>query len=51
MPTDAACRTVFDGVQIVLIRHAADRFRVWCSFADHVWGRLRAASREIELGI
>jgi sarcosine oxidase subunit gamma len=53
MPVPSGCRTIFDKTQIVLVREAADRFRieVWRSFADHVWGVLRAASREIELGI
>jgi sarcosine oxidase subunit gamma len=53
MPAPSGCRTIFDKVQIVLVREAADRFRieVWRSFADHVWGVLHAASREIELGI
>ena len=48
-----ATRTIFDKAQIVLMRHARDRFRVevWRSFAGHVWGLLRAAAREIELGI
>jgi sarcosine oxidase subunit gamma len=53
MPAGSGCRTVFDKAQIVLVRKAVDRFRieVWPSFADHVWGLVRAASREIELGI
>jgi sarcosine oxidase subunit gamma len=53
MPVGSGCRTVFDKAQIVLVRKAVDSFRidVWRSFADHVWGLLRAAAREIELGI
>jgi sarcosine oxidase subunit gamma len=53
MPAASGCRTVFDKAQIVLVRKAADSFRieVWRSFADHVWGLLRAAAREIELDI
>jgi sarcosine oxidase subunit gamma len=53
MPVGSGCRTVFDKAQIVLVRNAIDSFRidVWRSFADHVWGLLRAAAREIELGI
>jgi sarcosine oxidase subunit gamma len=53
MPVTSGCRTVFDKAQIVLIRKGADLFRidVWRSFADQVWGLLRAAAREIELGI
>jgi sarcosine oxidase subunit gamma len=53
MPVLSGCRTIFDKTQIVLVREAEDRFRieVWRSFADHVWGVLRAVSREIELGI
>ncbi len=53
MPVPSGCRTIFDKTPIVLVREAESRFRieVWCSFADHVWGILRAASREIELDI
>ncbi|WAX96922.1 sarcosine oxidase [Aminobacter sp. NyZ550] len=53
MPVGTGCRTIFDKAQIILVREAEDRFRieVWRSFADHVWGILDAASREIALGI
>ncbi|MFD1623484.1 sarcosine oxidase subunit gamma [Azospirillum griseum] len=53
MAVGTGCRTLFDKAQILLIREAADRFRieVWRSFADHVWGLLRAASREIDLDL
>ena len=53
MPVGTGCRTLFDKAQIILIREAEDRFRieVWRSFADHVWGILEAASREIELDL
>jgi sarcosine oxidase subunit gamma len=53
MPVASGCRTVFGKAQIVLVRKAVDRFRieVWRSFADHVWGLLRAGAREIELGV
>lgn len=53
MPVGSGCRTIFDRAQIVLLRVAEDRFRieVWQSFADHVWGLLQAASREVELDI
>lgn len=53
MPVDTGCRTIFDKAQIILIREADDRFRieVWRSFAEHVWGILQAASREIALDI
>jgi sarcosine oxidase subunit gamma len=49
----SGCRTIFDKAQIVLVREAENRFRieVWRSFADHVWGILRVASREIEFDI
>ena len=49
----SGCRTIFDKVQIVLLREAERHFRieVWRTFADRVWGVLQAASREIELGI
>ncbi|PWJ86284.1 heterotetrameric sarcosine oxidase gamma subunit [Pseudaminobacter salicylatoxidans] len=53
MPVGSGCRTIFDKAQIVLLREAENRFRieVWRSFADHVWGLLQAAGREIELDI
>jgi sarcosine oxidase subunit gamma len=53
MPPGTGCRTVFDKAQIVLLRDTELRFRieVWRSFADHVWGVLQAASREIAIGI
>jgi sarcosine oxidase subunit gamma len=53
MPVPSGCRTIFDKTQILLVREAEHRFRieVWRSFAEHVWGILGAASREIELGI
>ena len=53
MPPGTGMRTIFDKAQIILIRHDENRFRieVWRSFADHVWGLLQAASREISLGI
>lgn len=51
MPLLSGRRTIFDKAQIVLVRETEHRFRieVWRSFADHVWGLLQAASREIEL--
>ncbi|ANN61978.1 sarcosine oxidase (plasmid) [Mesorhizobium loti NZP2037] len=53
MPSGTGTRTIFDKAQIILIRHHENRFRieVWRSFADHVWGLLQAASREIAHGI
>ncbi|UCI22745.1 sarcosine oxidase (plasmid) [Mesorhizobium sp. B2-1-8] len=53
MPSGTGTRTLFDKAQVILIRHDEHRFRieVWRSFADHVWGLLRATSREIALGI
>lgn len=53
MPVGSNCRTLIDKVQIILLREAADRFRieVWHSFADHVWHLLQTISREIELGL
>ncbi|WP_315926653.1 sarcosine oxidase subunit gamma [Mesorhizobium sp. SP-1A] len=53
MPVGTGCRTIFDKAQIVLLREAQDSFRieVWRSFADHVWGILQAAGREIALGV
>lgn len=53
MPVGTATRTIFDKAQIILIRQGQDSFRieVWQSFADHVWGILQAAAREIDLEI
>ena len=53
MAVGTATRTIFDKAQIILIRDGENRFRieVWRSFADHVWGILQAAGREIALGI
>jgi len=53
MPVGSGCRTIFDKAQIVLLRETEHRFRieVWRSFADHVWGILQAASREVALDI
>jgi sarcosine oxidase subunit gamma len=53
MPVPSGRRTIFDKSQIVLVREAEHRFRieVWRSFADHVWGLLQAASREIQINI
>ena len=49
----AGTRTIFDKAPIVLIKYAADRYRieVWQSFASHVWGLLVEAGREIALAI
>lgn len=53
MPVGTGCRTIFDKAQIILVREAEHRFRieVWRSFADHIWGILQAASREIAIDI
>jgi sarcosine oxidase subunit gamma len=53
MPVGTGCRTIFDRAQIVLLRETEQRFRieVWRTFADHVWGLLEAAGREISLDI
>lgn len=53
MPVGSGCRTVFDKAQIMLLRETDDSFRieVWRTFADHVWGLLRAVAGEIELDI
>ncbi|WP_210529683.1 sarcosine oxidase subunit gamma [Rubellimicrobium arenae] len=46
-------RTVFDGVQAVLVREAEHRFTlsVWRSFAPHVGELLEQGAREIALGL
>jgi sarcosine oxidase subunit gamma len=46
-------RTIFDGVQVVLYRDAAERFtlEVWRSFLPHALDLLRTANRELATGI
>ncbi|WP_424929298.1 sarcosine oxidase subunit gamma [Amaricoccus tamworthensis] len=46
-------RTLFDSVQVVLLRDGEDLFRmeVWRSFLPHVWGLLNTANRELEAGL
>lgn len=46
-------RTVFDSVQVVLVREAEERFliEVWRSFCPHVWELLTLAGEELALGI
>jgi sarcosine oxidase, subunit gamma len=53
MPVGSGCRTLFDTVQIILLREADSRFRVEVprSFAEHVQHLLQVVSREIRLGI
>lgn len=53
MQPGTGCRTIFDRVQIILLREDADRFRieVWHSFSEHVWHFLGTVAREIELSI
>lgn len=53
MAAPGAARTIFDRVQIILIKWDADHYRieVWNSFADYVWTLLEAASREVELAV
>ena len=53
MQIGGTTRTSFNGADIVLTRHEHEKYRVdvWRSFATHVIGILRAASREIEIGI
>lgn len=50
MAAPGAARTIFDRVQIILIKEAAGHYRieVWNSFADHVWTLLEVASREVK---
>jgi sarcosine oxidase subunit gamma len=53
MPVGSGARTVFDTVQIVLVREADDRFHltVWRSFAPHVRSILDIAVRELAAGL
>jgi sarcosine oxidase subunit gamma len=52
MQVPGGCRTVLDKTQVILLREAADRFRieVWNSFSDHVWHLLHGIYRELEVG-
>jgi sarcosine oxidase subunit gamma len=49
----AGCRTVFDGVQAVLVRESETAFTlsVWRSFAAHVGELLAIARRELDSGV
>jgi sarcosine oxidase subunit gamma len=53
MPVGSGARTVFDTVQVVLVRDAETRFRltVWRSFAPHVRALLDIAVREFAAGL
>jgi sarcosine oxidase, subunit gamma len=53
MPDGSATRTILDKAQGVLVKHAADHYRieVWQSFAGHLWGLLAALSREVALDL
>ena len=53
MPVGTGTRTVFDTVQVVLIREAGTRFRLeaWRSFAPHLETLFALARRELALGI
>lgn len=47
-PVSSGKRTIFEGVEIVLIRESETRFvlEVWRSFADFVWGVLAKSASE-----
>lgn len=49
----SGARTLFDTVQVVLTREAADRFHltVWRSFAPHLRALLDIAARELAAGL
>ncbi|MFC4624647.1 sarcosine oxidase subunit gamma [Daeguia caeni] len=53
MAAPGAARTIFDRVQIILLKYASEHYRieVWNSFGDHVWTLLETASHEVELSI
>ncbi len=50
LSTGCGVRTIFDSVQVVLMREDANQFRldVWRSFAPHVLGLLAVARAELE---
>lgn len=49
MPAPSAARTVFEGVQVSLVKWSEDAFRldVWRSFAPHVLAGLHLARRDV----
>ena len=53
MPVGGGARTVFDTVEVVVVREGEERFQltVWRSFAPHVRGLLELAAREIAAGL
>jgi sarcosine oxidase subunit gamma len=53
MEVGRGTRTVFDTVQVVLVREASDRFRleVWRSFAPHVEALLARGAEELRIGL
>lgn len=53
LPVGGGTRTVFDTVQVVLVREADDAFdlTVWRSFVPHVRGLLDLAERELAAGL
>lgn len=53
MPVGTGARTIFDTVQVVLVREADTRFHltVWRSFAPHVRALLALAERELAAGL
>lgn len=53
MPVGTGTRTLFDTVQVVLIRETETRFRLesWRSFAPHLEALFALARRELALGI
>jgi len=46
-------RTLFERVQIILLREREDRFsiEVWASFAEHVWNLLEILFNEVKSGL
>lgn len=53
IPLGGAKRTIFDYVQVTLIRDGEDAFRleVWRSYYPHVRGLLDVATRELAIGL
>jgi sarcosine oxidase, subunit gamma len=53
MPVGSGARTLFDTVQVVLVREADDRFQVtvWRSFAPHFRALIDLAAAELAVGL
>jgi sarcosine oxidase subunit gamma len=49
LPSGAGTRTLFDSVEVTLLRHGPDHFEmeVWRSFLPHIWALLHIGNQEL----